>query len=119
MGVKYMKCPSCNADNNDGAKFCKKCGEPLKKKVISHESMINSMNEEKSSNNTKIIIAVLIIIAVVLAGSLLYIYGFNNNASDSNVQQQADAQDDISDKGFLRMLTLTKYIFPVQQEIDA
>ena len=64
-----MKCPNCNAENNEGAKFCKKCGTPLEKKANSHEKMINSMNNEKKSDNTKIIIAALIIIAVVLAGA--------------------------------------------------
>ena len=56
-----MKCPNCNAENNEGAKFCKKCGTPLEKKANSHEKMINSMNNEKKSDNTKIIIAALII----------------------------------------------------------
>ena len=44
-----MKCPNCNAENNEGAKFCKKCGTPLEKKANSHEKMINSMNNEKKS----------------------------------------------------------------------
>ena len=25
-----MLCPSCNAPNRDDAKFCKKCGQPLR-----------------------------------------------------------------------------------------
>ena len=60
-------------ENNEGAKFCKKCGTPLEKKANSHEKMINSMNNEKKSDNTKIIIAALIIIAVVLAGAFIYL----------------------------------------------
>ena len=63
-----MRCPNCNSENNDGAKFCKKCGTPLNKKVVSHEKMINSMSNEKSGNNTtKYIIVALIIVAVALA----------------------------------------------------
>ena len=87
-----MRCPNCNSENNDGAKFCKKCGTPLNKKVVSHEKMINSMNKENSGNNTtKYIIVALIIVAVALAGAFVYLYGFNNDNSQNN---QAPVQDD-------------------------
>ena len=62
----------CGCENADGAKFCKKCGAPLEKKVVSHDKMINDIHESKASNNNKkIIIAVIAVIAVVLGGSLL------------------------------------------------
>ena len=82
-----MFCPNCNCENSDSAKFCKKCGTPLKK-TMDHQSVINSINGEKSSkdNTTKIIIIALIIIAVALAGVFAYI-GFGNNASDSSQNQ--------------------------------
>lgn len=86
-----MKCPSCNAENNDSAKFCKKCGSPLTKSAISHETVINSMNKEKASsdNTTKYIIIALIIIAVALAGAFAYI-GLNNHGDDAGSQSQAN-----------------------------
>ena len=82
-----MFCPNCNCENSDSAKFCKKCGTPLKK-TMDHQSVINSINGEKSSKDdtTKIIIIALIIIAVALAGVFAYI-GFGNNASDSSQNQ--------------------------------
>ena len=87
-----MRCPNCNSENNDGAKFCKKCGTPLNKKVVSHEKMINSMNKENSGNNTtKYIIVALIIVAVALAGAFVYLYGFNHDNSQNN---QAQVQND-------------------------
>ena len=88
-----MKCPSCNAENNDSAKFCKKCGSPLSKKVMNHETVINSMNQEKASsdNTTKYIIIALIIIAIALAGAFAYI-GFNNHGDDSNQAQTNNNQ---------------------------
>ena len=87
-----MRCPNCNSENNDGAKFCKKCGTPLNKKVVSHEKMINSMSNEKSGNNTtKYIIVALIIVAVALAGAFVYLYGFNHDNSQNN---QAPVQND-------------------------
>ncbi|MBQ6100222.1 MAG: zinc ribbon domain-containing protein [Methanobrevibacter sp.] len=89
-----MKCPSCQSENSDSAKFCKKCGTPLDKKTISHESMINSMSEEKSKDNTtKIIIIALVIVAIVLAGAFVYLYAFNGSSSDAN---SANAQQNTS-----------------------
>ena len=87
-----MRCPECDSENNDGAKFCKKCGTPLEKKVISHENMINSMNGEKTSsdNKTKYIIVALVVIAIVLAGAFVYIYGFGQNQSDDTQIQQVE-----------------------------
>jgi len=77
-----MRCPNWDSENNEGAKFCKKCGTPLKEKTISHESMINSMNKDKSGDNTtKYIIVALVVVAIVLAGAFAYIYGFGNNGS--------------------------------------
>lgn len=87
-----MRCPKCDSENNDSAKFCKKCGAPLEK-TISHEKMINSMNDQSGSNNTtKYIIIALIIIAIVLAGTFAYLYGFGQN--QSNDSQNVQAQDD-------------------------
>ena len=87
-----MICPNCKSENSEGAKFCKKCGAPLKK-TISHEKMINSMSADKSDNTTKIIIAALIVIAVVLAGAFIYLQTSGNNAS---TQQSSDAASSIS-----------------------
>lgn len=90
-----MKCPSCQSENSESAKFCKKCGHPLEAKTIDHESMINSMSgSDKSSgeNNTKIIIIALAVIAVVLAGAFVYIYS-SGNSTGSN-----DASNVLADK---------------------
>lgn len=94
-----MKCSNCNEENSDTAKFCKKCGAPLKEKTINHGDMINSINDSKakSDNTTKIIIIALAIVAVVLAGAFIYLYGFGdsgaNDSSSSNSQSASqDAQ---------------------------
>ncbi|MER2013567.1 MAG: zinc-ribbon domain-containing protein [Methanobrevibacter sp.] len=68
-----MKCPSCNTENNDSAKFCKKCGTALNNNTINHENMIKSMSKDKSDNTTKIIIVALIVVAIVLAGVFIYL----------------------------------------------
>jgi len=88
-----MRCPKCDSENSDSAKFCKKCGAPLEKKAISHEKMINSMSNDSSNNTTKYIIVALVIVAVVLAGAFVYIYGFGQNQSNDS-QQQVQAQND-------------------------
>lgn len=86
-----MKCPNCQSENSDSAKFCKKCGNPLEVNTINHESMINSISGGASSgdNTTKIIIIALAVIAVVLAGAFVYIYSSGNSSGTgeaSNVQ---------------------------------
>ena len=90
-----MRCPKCESENNETAKFCKKCGSPLKKE-INHENMINSMNNKSGGSNTsKYIIVALVIVVIVLAGVFAYMYGFNSNkTSDSQPQQVQSADDD-------------------------
>lgn len=83
-GVNSMKCPSCNTENNEGAKFCKKCGTSLNNNTISHENMIKSMSNDKSDNTTKIIIVALIVVAIVLAGVFIYLQGFGHDDSKTN-----------------------------------
>lgn len=78
-----MKCPNCNSENNDSAKFCKKCGSPLKKE-INHANMINSMNNGKSGgtdDKAKYIIIALIIVVIALAGVFAYV-GFGSHHND-------------------------------------
>lgn len=93
-----MNCPNCNAENNESAKFCKKCGAPLTKKVMNHETMINSINKEKQSsdNTTKYIIIALIIIAIALAGAFAYI-GFSDNGDDSQVQTNSNPSASVNE----------------------
>lgn len=83
-----MKCPNCQSENSDSAKYCKKCGNPLEINTIDHESMINSISGNKkseggSTDTSKIIIVALAVVAVVLAGAFVYIYSFGDSADDS------------------------------------
>ena len=81
-----MKCPKCQSENSETAKFCKKCGAALEPNTIDHESMIQSISGKSSSdggNSTKIIIIALAIVAVVLAGAFIYIYSSGNSSDDS------------------------------------
>lgn len=91
-----MRCPKCNSENNDSAKFCKKCGNPLSATEMSHENVINSISNKKSDGDdkTKIIIVALIIVAIVLAGALVYIYGFGNSSPVQSDNQQSVQNDD-------------------------
>lgn len=91
-----MRCPKCDSENNDSAKFCKKCGAPLNK-TISHENMISSMNKQSGSNDTtKYIIVALVIVAIVLAGAFVYIYSSNqsNDAQPQQVQNDTQSVDE-------------------------
>lgn len=87
-----MRCPKCNSENKDSAKFCKKCGSPLKK--INPENGVNSgNNKSEKSDSTKFLIIALIIVAIILAGVFVYIYGFNSNQG-TDVSQQIQGEDD-------------------------
>lgn len=88
-----MHCPNCGSENNDSAKFCKKCGSPLDSRVTNN---VNSHNVKSNGDDTtKYIIIALAIIAVVLAGAFVYIYASGSNQSnDAQPQQAADGQDD-------------------------
>lgn len=89
-----MRCPKCDSENNETAKFCKKCGTPLNK-GINHESMINSMNNKSGSDNTtKYIIIALVIVVIALAGAFVYIYGSNSSQGTDSQQQQVQSADD-------------------------
>ena len=93
-----MKCPKCSAENNASAKFCKKCGTPLKNNVMNHESMINSMNQEKSGSDktTKIIIVALVIIAICLAAVFAYVGLANGDHSDAQNSASPSASNSTS-----------------------
>ena len=106
-----MICPSCKTENNDGAKFCKKCGTPLENNTISHEKMINSMSNDKSDNTTKIIIVALIAVVVVLAGAFIYLQGFGHNDSQAQTAQgstnstvQSNVQPDKTAQSLIKIL---------------
>ena len=88
-----MICPNCKSENNEGAKFCKKCGTPLNNKVVSHEKLIDSMSKDQSNNTTKIIIAALIVVVVILAGAFIYL---QTTGDSSSTQQTSDAQNAVS-----------------------
>ena len=89
--VFNLKCPNCGNENNDSAKFCKKCGTSLSSNKIT----------DKSKNNTKLIIGVLIIIVVIIAATLIYFNGFSNissdedevNVSNSNVENNTPVEE--------------------------
>ncbi|WP_407424483.1 zinc ribbon domain-containing protein [Methanobrevibacter sp.] len=91
-----MKCPSCNTENNEGAKFCKKCGTALKNNKINHEEMIKSMSNDKSDNTTKIIIVALIIVAIVLAGVFIYLQGFGHHDSQAQNASASKGNSSVS-----------------------
>ena len=79
-----MICPNCNSENNEGAKFCKKCGTPLAAKTMDQGTLINSIEKDKSDNTTKIIIIALVIVAIVLAGAFIYLQGFGSDHSKAS-----------------------------------
>jgi len=62
-----MNCPKCGESNSEHAKFCKSCGETLKK------DKSNTIPAKKSMNKNKIMIIVLIVIVAILAVGVMYV----------------------------------------------
>ena len=63
-----MKCPKCEAENNESAKFYKNCGETLKTEEKVEVKKKSSITE----NRNLIIIAALAIICIVLATTVMF-----------------------------------------------
>lgn len=86
-----MRCPKCDSENDDSAKFCKKCGTPLKN---NQNNTITSVNGDSRGNNTtKYVIIALVIVVIVLAGVFAYVYGFGQHSSDSQLQSAQNSQN--------------------------
>lgn len=96
-----MKCPNCQSENSNTAKFCKKCGTALPKKSINHEEMISSMggNQKSDDNKTKMVIIALVIVAIVLAGVFAYMYtaGNSDSGSTNTVNSAANKPTQVND----------------------
>lgn len=56
-----MKCPNCGAENENNAKFCKKCGT-----VLNAQPHKSAQQNEKSDGKTKVVLVVLIIVAAAI-----------------------------------------------------
>ncbi len=84
-----MKCNKCGFENNDKAKFCTKCGNPLNNKPTDNSS---------ASNNNMVLIVGLLIVIVVLVGAIGY-FALNSNTSNSGVanENHQSSQDEASE----------------------
>ena len=98
-------CPNCGLENNDSAKFCKNCGNPLKGNSpikddyvatgndptarVSSPNVAGSNDNSKSDNKNLIIICLTIVIcAILIAGALVL---FSNSGSDNNSDALSDS----------------------------
>ena len=87
-----MFCSKCGFDNEDSARFCRNCGEPLNLHSSNRSFGSNSQsNGHSSKNNNVLIIAVtLIIISLIVAGVLFY-------ASNINSMSESDSSAGVND----------------------
>lgn len=68
-------CPSCGFENDDNAKFCKKCGGAL------NSAPKNEKNGNNNSSNNMLIIAILAILCVVIAGAFIFLSDGSDDSS--------------------------------------
>ena len=106
-----MICPYCGSDNNDSAKFCKKCGKSLspvsttKKEFIDSHENVNSVSTDSvnssngnSSKNLVIICVTVIICTALIVGSVLIISSNNDNTNNSNIDSSTNVSSDSINK---------------------
>lgn len=86
LGGEILKCPNCGLENEDGAKFCKSCGEKLQKNSTANDSVF----EQKSNKNILIICATVIICVIVIAGAIVLL----SNGSNDSVSSNGEVNDD-------------------------
>ena len=82
-----MFCSKCGFNNDNSARFCRNCGEPLNpsSNIQSFGSSSQSSKGSSSKNNTVLIVAAsLIIISLIVAGVLFY-------ASNNNLMSGSDS----------------------------
>ncbi|SFL42417.1 zinc-ribbon domain-containing protein [Methanobrevibacter olleyae] len=101
-------CSNCSAENNDSAKFCKECGNPLNTSGsiknnyittgnapsagINDNSNLNNSNKSINSDSSKsinknliIICLTIVICAILIAGALTLFSNDDNSNGDSNL----------------------------------
>ena len=101
-------CPNCGLENNDSAKFCKQCGNPLNAGSpikdnyvatgndptarVNNSVSSNSSNDSnsKSDNKNLIIICLTVIICAILIAGALILFS-NNDNSDSGLDDLSDS----------------------------
>ena len=80
-----MICPNCGFENNDSAKFCKKCGTSLKEVPNINEENIQINENKKSNSKNLIIICITVIIcSILIAGCIIFININNDTTVNSN-----------------------------------
>lgn len=75
-----MKCPNCDFENRDDAKFCTKCGKPLTPPAP----------VETKSNNSQYVIIALVVVIILLVAAIGY-FVFTNSSSHNNVVDNASS----------------------------
>lgn len=85
-----MRCPKCNSENKDSAKFCTKCGAPLKKEV---NKINNANNEYPQNSSTKYVIIALVVIIIALVVAFAYVGLSNHDAEPQNTSTNLIAED--------------------------
>ncbi len=86
-----MKCPSCGAENKEGAKFCKHCGASLNVNVS--QAPAQNISQPKDNKNTLIICVTAIICVIIIAGAFVFLSN-GSNEDDANVNTVESMSND-------------------------
>ena len=87
-----MKCPSCDFENRDDAKFCTKCGKSLIQKTSQNPI------ETNSNNNSKYVIIALVVIIIFLVAAIGYfVFNMNSASVDNNLANDSSSQSGVQE----------------------
>lgn len=114
-----MRCPKCNIENKDSAKFCSKCGTPLK---TVNKTVVKVNNENPQNNSTKYIIIGLIIIIIALVAAFAYVELSNQSAESENTTIKSineDNQPQQSSQSTVNQMTILSGSFSTASSLSA
>lgn len=107
-----MFCSKCGAKNDDSAKFCEKCGEPLNT-INSEKEIVVSIEDAKKNKKVGIIsvIACAIIIAVIL------FIAFGGRSYEEVIDEYIDAQLSCDTESILNLYPKEIVDYIIDEEI--
>lgn len=99
------KCPSCNTENADEAKWCVNCGMQMNGDIPQPAVQTAQLTPRRSKRKALIAVAVVIVAAIIIAAALWVFY---LNPVDRNVNNVVEAMNE-RDSGSMLELSIYKH----------
>lgn len=107
--VSLIKCPECEREISDKAKYCPSCGYPMNSKQLSDK------NDEKSRENVRTLL--ILCCAAIFLIVVLSIYYFNRDDSKKAQKRLQDSVEQL-EKKHKEVESIEKELEENQRQID-